>query len=344
MSQLNNEQEEVDLGSLFILIGKAFTKLINFITSIFRGLFDFIIQILLFLKGNIIKIGIAALFGAIIGGFVHLKSDHKFEANLLVKPNFKSSRQLYNNIAYYNDLVKQKDTLLLASTFNISVEEAKSLKKFEITPIVNNNDIIAAYDELLQNIDTTTIKSFTFNDYKNAFTYYDYDVHNIRVIATQNNVFSKLSNPIISSITENQYFKKLKKLNQESLEKSNNLLNKNLSQTDSLFEVYKKTLVLEAQKGVPSTQINMNNTNKMVKELALFETNLLLDEELKEISDDLTKKSEIINIISNFQPIGHQIKEIQRNSTFQYALISSILMIAFLLFIKLNTYLEKYKS
>ena len=57
MSQLNNEQEEVDLGSLFILIGKAFTKLINFITSIFRGLFDFIIQILLFLKGNIIKIG-----------------------------------------------------------------------------------------------------------------------------------------------------------------------------------------------------------------------------------------------------------------------------------------------
>ena len=41
--QQNNE-EEVDLGSLFIIIGKGFSKFFNFIGSIFKGIFDFLIE------------------------------------------------------------------------------------------------------------------------------------------------------------------------------------------------------------------------------------------------------------------------------------------------------------
>ena len=37
----NNNEEEVDLGSLFVIIGKGFKNLFNFIGSIFFGYFIF---------------------------------------------------------------------------------------------------------------------------------------------------------------------------------------------------------------------------------------------------------------------------------------------------------------
>ena len=40
----NNNEEEVDLGSLFVIIGKGFKNFFNFIGSIFKGIFEFIIQ------------------------------------------------------------------------------------------------------------------------------------------------------------------------------------------------------------------------------------------------------------------------------------------------------------
>ena len=41
----NNNEEEVDLGSLFVIIGKGFKNFFNFIGSIFKWIFEFVIQI-----------------------------------------------------------------------------------------------------------------------------------------------------------------------------------------------------------------------------------------------------------------------------------------------------------
>ncbi|MEN8965669.1 MAG: hypothetical protein ABF250_06750, partial [Polaribacter sp.] len=97
----NNNEEEVDLGSLFKIIGKGFQNLFNFIGNIFKGIFHFFISILIFLKDNIVKIGIAAFIGFAIGVFIQVKSADKYESQMLVQPNFKSANQLYNNISYY---------------------------------------------------------------------------------------------------------------------------------------------------------------------------------------------------------------------------------------------------
>jgi hypothetical protein len=49
-----NNEDEVDLGALFLIIGKGFTKFFNFIGSIFKGIFHGFISILIFFKSNII--------------------------------------------------------------------------------------------------------------------------------------------------------------------------------------------------------------------------------------------------------------------------------------------------
>ncbi|MFL3661813.1 MAG: hypothetical protein ACI6PN_08690, partial [Polaribacter sp.] len=63
----NNNQEEVDLGSLFVIIGKGFSNFFNFIGTIFKGIFHFLIIVLIFLKKNYKPISTAALIGLIAG-------------------------------------------------------------------------------------------------------------------------------------------------------------------------------------------------------------------------------------------------------------------------------------
>jgi hypothetical protein len=342
-NQKNNE-EEVDLGSLFVIIGKGFSKFFNFIGTIFKGIFEFIILTLIFLKENIIKIGVAGVVGLVAGIFLEVNTPTRYGSDLLLEPNFKSARQLYNNINYYNDLVKQKDTATLQKTFNLDKESAASLKKFEIVPLKVDVDLIDAYNDLILSIDTLTIKSYDYVDFKEAFTDYDYKVHKVTVIAEKNNVFDKLDDVMISSVVNNKYFNRIKVLTNENLNRTDSLYRENLTQIDSLRKVYMQVMIEEAKKSVTGTSIDLGGQKKTTKELELFETNRKINVELKDIALDKSEKYEVINVISNFQPIGYKIKGVTKNKGFLLGLVGAGLMIVFLLLIKLNKFLSNYKK
>ena len=342
-NQKTNE-EEVDLGSLFIIIGNGFKKLFNFIGSVFKGLFHFLISILIFLKDNIVKIGIAAFIGFAIGVFLQVKSADKYESQMLVQPNFKSANQLYNNISYYNDLVKQKDTANIQKTFKIDKETAASLKKFTIEPIINENDIINSYNDFILDVDTTTVKSYNFKDFKASFSLLDYKIHKINVVSEKNDVFNKLDEVILSSVIKNKYFNRVKELNNENLNRTDSLLRSNLGQIDSLRVVYMKVMLEEAKKQNSGTSIDLGGEMRTNKELELFETNRKINEELEDIVKDKSEKYEVINVISNFQPIGSEIKGVTRNIAFQLSVLGALAMIFILFLIKVNSYLNNYKK
>lgn len=340
-----NREEEVDLGSLFIIIGNGFKKLFNFIWKILLGLFHFLMLILLFIKGNIIKLSIAAIIGGGIGAYIEFfNKETTYGSDLLVQPNFKSSRQLYNNINYYNDLVKQRDTSLLMSTFKLNKDEAGKLRLFTIKPVVNDNDILELYDELVLSIDTLTVKSYSFAQFKKAFTDYDYKIHTVHAESTDNKVFSKLDDVIISSIVENRYFDRLKSLTRENLYRTDSLLRKNLTQIDSLRQVYMTVMVEEAKKQTGGTNIDLGGDNEKAKELDLFQTSRIINKDLKDVSEEISEKSEVINVISNFQPVGYEIKGLGQNYIFILAGMAVVVVSILVLLIKLNSYLESYKN
>ncbi|MFT5762485.1 MAG: hypothetical protein ACI8WA_001615 [Polaribacter sp.] len=337
-------KEDIELGSLFIIIGKGFSNIFNFIATIFKGIYHLLILLLLFIKTNLVKLALAAIIGGVVGTFFELKKAPTYGADLQVQPNFKSTRQLYNNVNYYNDLVKQKDTIILAKTFNLSTEIAAKLKIFQIYPIKNGNDLLTSYDDLILSVDTLTAKSYSFDAFKNTFTDYDYRIHNIHVIATQNNVFSKLDEVIISSVVNNRFFNKVKRLTNENLNRTDSLLRENLTQIDSLRKVYMTVMIEEAKKINSGTSIDLGGEKRTTKELELFETNRKINKDLKEISEDKSEKSEVLNVISNFQPIGYEIKGIDKNYGVQLALLGIVLMVFFLFLKQVNNYLNNYKK
>jgi hypothetical protein len=339
-----NNEEEVDLGSLFVIIGKGFSNFFNFIGSIFKRIFHFTIILLLFLKQHIIPVGIAAILGFIVGFFLEIKIPKRYSSDLLLQTNYKSSRQLYDNISFYNNLVKQKDTLGLRETFELDTETAISLKKFTITPIKNQNDIISGYDDLILKVDTATIRSYDFKDFEASFTDFDYKLHQITVVAEKNNVFKSLDELIIAGVVESKYFMTLKKLTTDNLNRTDSIYRQNLVQIDSLGKVYMQVLLAEAKKESNGTSIDFAGQNKSTKEIELFYTNKRINEDLADLTEAKSQKFEIINIISNFQPIGSEVNEIIENKAFQLSCLFALLTILILLLFKLNSYLEDYKK
>ncbi|WP_026775586.1 hypothetical protein [Polaribacter sp. Hel_I_88] len=342
--QKKNNEEEVDLGSLFVIIGKGFSNFFKFIGSIFKGIFDFFISVLLFFKQHILKIVIVAIVGFAVGLFLEIDKPSTYGSNLLVEPNFSSARQLYNNVNYYNDLVKQKDITTLQRTFNLDKEEATSLTKFEIEPLRVDSDLINGYNSLVLSVDTLTIKSYKFEDYKAAFTKYDYKVHRITVIAEKNNIFDKLDDVIISSVVDNKYFNRLKVLTNENLNRTDSLYRENLSQIDSLRKVYIEVMIQEAKKQSTGTNIDFGSDKQSSKELDLFEKNRQINADLRSIASEKSNQYEVINVISNFQPVGYEIKGITKNYAFILALLGAGFTIIVLLLLQLNKFLDNYKK
>lgn len=339
-----NNDEEVDLGSLFTVIGKGFKNFFNFIGNIFKGIFHRLILILLFLKLHILKFSVAVLIGGIVGFFLESNKETKFSSNLIVKPNFESTQLLYENINYYNDLVKQQNTKHLASIFKIDTSKAAALRKFEITPLMNSNDIINAYDNFILEVDTLTVKSYDFNNFESSFTDFDYLVHNIEVQATVSDIFSELENTIINSIEKNTFFNKIKNLTKENLNTKDSILKANFIEVDSLRSVYMRAILEGAKNNSNGTNIDLGSKSNITKENDLFEIDRKIIYDLSQTYEDIATKSDVINIISNFKPEGSEIKGITKNLIFIMAVLGFLLTLFIILLFDLNKYLEDYKK
>jgi len=342
-NQKTNE-EEVDLGSLFIIIGNGFKKLFNFIGGIFKGLFHFLILILLFLKKHVIKFVIALVIGGLIGSYFEFEKETYYGSDLILKPNFESTRQLYSNIGYYGNLVKEKDYATLMKIFNLSEEEASSIIDFTISPIKTSSDMIESYHGLIKELDTIGAKNFSYDDFAKGFTNLDYKLHTVHVRSLDNNVFSKFGEPIILSIVDNQYYEKLKNLTQENLYRRDSLLRKNLTQIDTLRRVYIDVMLKEAQKPVSGTSIDLGGQNNKAKELDLFQTNRIVTEDLENVYKDISEKSEVINVISEFQPNGYKIGGLRDNSIVVFSFLAIVLTLFVILLFNLNKFLDNYKK
>ena len=344
MSKENMSSEEVDLGSLFKIIGKGIQNFFTALWKFFTALYHYFILFLLFLRNNAIKLGVAAVIGAGIGLYLDITEPSVYSSNMIVEPNFKSTQQLYNNIAFYHELVKQKDTALLSRSLNISNTEASRLKGFYINPVKNENEKYEAFNKFAQELDTSFAKNIDIKDFKKGFSNLDYRYHTIKVKSTNSFVFNKLGLPIINSIENNTYFKNLKRINDENFVQNQQVLVKSLSEIDTLRMIYNEVLITEAKKMESGTSITLAQGVKKTEEVELFNESLKLNEELIENNREKAETAEILNVVSTFADIGLKEREFYKKSTFLFGMLFFGLMFLFILFRQLNSYLINYRK
>ena len=105
-----------------------------------------------------------------------------------------------------------------------------------------------------------------------------------------------------------------------------------------------QVMVAESKKQFTGTNIDLGGQKTTTKELELFETNRELNSDLIDVISSKADMYEVINVISNFQPIGTELKGATNSYAFLLTLLGAGLMILFLLLIQLNNYLNNYKK
>jgi len=346
-NQTNNStnNDEIDLGQLFQLIGRAFQKLFNFIGSIFNGIFHAIILFLLFLQKNFLVLAISLVVGAVAGFILDTIKTEKFVSKMVVEPNFNSVQQLYNNIDFYNDLAKAEDSLALSTALDLESGEAASIHQIFVDSYSDENQKIKLFDEFIRELDSTTVKALDYESYLKNFNSLDARFHQITVISTNNTIAKKMQPALISSISANDYFKLQKRINDENLALQDSIIKNQLVEVDSLQALYKTVLVKEADKPMQGTNISLaENGESQNKELALVKERELLKNQLVKLNEERANKSAILNVISDFPARGVKQKGIWKSYKFVLPSLFLILSIGVLLGLKLNKYLNKYDN
>lgn len=341
----NVSEEEIDLGNLFKVIGKGIKNFFNFIGSIFQNIFHFFILLLIFLKDHAVKLGLALLLGFIIGFALHKFEPKTYVSNMIIETNYGSGKLLYKQINYLNNLANKKDSLALSKVLNINIKEASKINGIKISAYQSEINSYKAYDRYLQKTDTIYTKGFKFEDFKKRIDEPDLRYHQINVDSKSKTVFSIIS-PSIIKLVENDYYRNLKDLKVNELNQKLHILNKNLVQIDSLRNTYKKVALKKAEKPSSSStiEISKRENKKNENDIELFNTSNDILNTISWTNDDLKIKNNIVNIISDFDKVGVPDKKISHKKYFQLPLLFLGLMLGWILIVRLNEYLNSYKS
>ncbi len=338
-------EEEVDLGQLFVLIGRGFSKLFNFIGDIFKTIFHWVILFLLFIKNHFIKLVIGALVGAVLGGIYHFGFKvPTYESSMTVQPNFGSAVQLYKNIDYYQTLLKQKDFERLAKSLKISNEEAESITFIEAEPYSNENQSILSFKNFIKDLDTTTIKLVDFETYTEEQPIESFEYHIVTVSSEDKYIFNKLETPIIASIIQNVFYDKVKTTAYNNLISRKDALENSMIELDSLRILYKEVMLAESRKESSGTSIIMADSGEKNKEVVVFDKYMDMNQQLIDVNKKITEQNEVINVVSSFNSIGMKIGGWYRNSIIRGFLGSFLLIVLFLSFKEINQLLIKYET
>lgn len=338
--------EEIDLGQLFNAIGKIFDRFFRFIRRIFKGIFGLVLAFLIFIQRHFLKFVAVIVLGLILGVFLDIKKEPQYVSTMVIEPNFNSVQQLYNNIGFYNELAKAKDSVSLAEALNITESEALSIKKFSVESYSDENQKIILFDKFVRSLDSTTKRAIDMKAYLKNFNSLDARFHTISVTASDNTIAKKLQPAIISSISNNSYFNLQKDISDSNIKLQDSLFNKQIIEIDSLQNLYKRVMLKEAERAIQGTNISLGETTGVQnnKEISLLDKMKELKTGLVELNIERGNKASILNVISDFPKKGAQDKGIFKS--YKFLIPSLFLILAALLsfLLSLNKYLKNHKK
>ncbi len=344
------QSEEVDLGQLFKLIGNAFDRFFRFIASVFIGIYNVFLLLLIHIYRRLVWYATAVILGGVIGFIIDMNSDKLYGANMFIETNFNSARQVYENVKDFHQLANiDKDTLGLAQKLSISTDEAAHLKGFYIEADLDENNIAEMYSKFYERLDSVSRLEMNYERYKNSLTAYNFPIHRIGVASTDKSIYKKIEQAFIKGISGNTYLNELAKVNNEILVRKDSVLKNQIQKTDSLVKEYLQIRINESKKEpIPGSGTNLymgdaesSGGSLLVDESKLIERLLLLENRRRVLDSTIVKQKNVVNVLSNFPPSGYDIRKWSDKKKFLLPLILFVATLLVFTFIGLGKYLDK---
>jgi len=341
-----NNSEEIDLLQLF---GFFEGKIKSFFKLIFSGLkllFDVLISFLQVLQQNFIKVTIAIIIAFGIGYAYDGYKLKVYSSKMIVKPLFDSKYQLVTNIRYYNELVGNGELDKLSGIFNLTEEEAKSLRGFDIKDgPESEKEKTRLFNSFMKSLDSTAAATVSYDKFVENITIYDASLYEIEVRSSVNNVFGKLSKGFKKTFKSKGYSEENKqkkdtlyKLKKESIVKS-------LEDIDALKEVYIKELSKERSQKVEvfgSTALKLSDEAQKTKEFEMLQLQIAEQNKLTTLEEEAIKENQLFEVVSDFQLIGSVNGGTFNKMKFMFPIAAFILVLLGLFGMKFNRFVANY--
>ncbi|GGI56276.1 hypothetical protein [Winogradskyella haliclonae] len=347
------QNDEVDLGQIFVYIEKVFKKIGELISKLFGFLmyaFGKFLVFLLLIVNVIIKhfiiIGLLGVFGFAIPFFLEKTSKSIYSASMLIKQNYSTGSVLYSNIARYNDLAAMRDSTSLSEELNLTLDKAVNLSEFSITGFRNKNQLLEEYTLYIKDMDS--IDKPSFGSYSQNVDLSSSSIQSITVRSYSSDVYEGLSKSIINAINNSPFFLKEREEVIENLKNEIKLTQKTIEKSDSLQDKYFKILDKyygnsEGSENTKQSTLNLNLANNKdkidTKEFELFQIQQQNREKLNELQAQLSRKENIIELQKDFASptlVDGNYKELKLKFPIVFMLL------AVLFFVLRNLSIEKY--
>ncbi|WP_298755447.1 hypothetical protein [uncultured Psychroserpens sp.] len=344
----NNPNEEVDLGVLFNAIGNFFNKIFGFISGILKAVYSSIIYLIKAVIENFKLISIVILAALLIGFGLEKMKEPVFYSEMLVKPYFNSKYQLVSNIDYYNSLLDSENYSSLATIFDISEEDIKTIKKFEIDiGPETENQLIQEYDEYAKSIDSVRAQDVSFEDFVENRDLYSSDVYSIKVESSKRDIFKNLSSGFNTTFN-NEYSKKLMRVRDSTIAIKKATYINDLEKIDSLQSVYLGILKQESENGSMAIGIEgllpLTQERTKTKEYDLFINEMAIRDSIRVLDELKIEESVYYDVITNFSEIGLISNDIQKRYTLILPGLAIIILFLMYVAIKVIKYAKEYEG
>jgi hypothetical protein len=344
----DTQSEEVDLGQLFIAVGRMFEKLFNFIGKIFKTLFSILIYTLKPLVNNLKLVLIILMLAATIGFVLEKVSKTVYVSDMLVKPYFDSKYQLANNVDYFNALISAKDYSQLSRIFEFDTLTAKELIAFDIeigpeTP----NDLLIEYDKYIKGIDSTLAQNqdLTYDSFIENRGILSGSTFSITAESYKKDIFTSLEKGFDKTF-KNQYSEKLKDLRDQSFKVKRETYTRQLQRSDSLQRIYLEVLKTESAEGGKISiegLFPMTKEKSVTREYDLFNQEIRLRDSIRSLDEQLITKSDYYDVLSSFEEIGTPAKKITKKYSILFPAIALAIIIFVFFFMKAFKFIKEYE-
>lgn len=279
----NNDNQEIDLSQISKKIG-------NFFEGVSTSLFG----IVLFIKRNIIVIGVLFVLGVGLG--IYLDSNNKsYNHEIIVTPNFGSNDYLYSKINLLNSKIKERDTAFLV---NLGFKDVDKISVVEIKPIIdvykfiNNN---TANFELIKLMAEDGDLNKIMED---KLTSKNYPFHQIQAVTSKKITDDTFTKPLLKFLNTSDYYTRLRKeyINNVSIKMKEN--DSVIKQIDGFLNDFKK----QTTNGSRSNNLVYYNENSQLNDIIKTKDGLINEQGALRLEIvDYEKIIKDISIVTNIK-------------------------------------------
>jgi hypothetical protein len=339
------QEEEIDLGNFFQQIGNLFERLFKFLGKVLREAYHYFILSLIFLKKHYIVLGSALIVGLILGFVLEKTTPGVYRYDMIVEPHYSGAYQMSERIQYYNNLIKEGDSVSLSKLFDIDYEDANSLIGFEMRRLEDAKDVFDRYDEYVKGKDSLTLSHLNFIRFSDPqFSDFDSKYYAFRMELSKVALKKNIQHNLVADLSNNKTLEKEKERNLNRLQNKFDGFKKILRDVDSLRKSNREIALLKAKNQ------NQNNSMEFIEkvdrnrsEIELFEIQEGAIKSIDSIKIELNKGRDIYKIVTPFKPLGKAEINLFNYNLVKFPLIAFSLVLFFLIFRQFLSYLDRYK-